>query len=81
MLQDLALEGATVVKSRVEFKNRVASSAEIYAAGTHLEDLQPREVFQKLLTQEAFDHETQQLLQEAFEELLDQQLNQAQYED
>ncbi|HAK80129.1 MAG TPA: exonuclease sbcCD subunit D [Runella sp.] len=58
-----------IIKPRLSFTNRTQGADELYLTGTSIQDLSPNEVFQKRLTAENLDEETQQLLAEAFEEL------------
>lgn len=58
-----------IIKPRLSFTNRTQGADELYLTGTSIQDLTPKEVFQKRLTAENLDEETQQLLAEAFDEL------------
>ncbi len=58
-----------IIKPRLSFSNRTQGADELYLTGTSIQDLTPKEVFQKRLLTENIDEETQQLLAEAFEEL------------
>ena len=72
LVQEFETEGAEIVKHRATFKNRVQGASELYESSKQLEDLKPREVFEKRLEREDFDQETKKLVNEAFDEILEE---------
>lgn len=72
LVQDFNAEGAQIVKHRATFKNQVQGSSQLFSSSEELEDLQPSEVFEKLLEREDFDKDTNQLIMEAFDEILEE---------
>lgn len=72
LVRDFDVEGAEIVKHRADFKSRVYGSAELYDSTQELEDLKPAEVFEKRLEKESFDQETENLVREAFLEVLEE---------
>lgn len=60
-----------IIKPRLTYENRIKEADELFAIGTEIEDLSPREVFNRRLESESLDEETRALLQEAFDELID----------
>lgn len=63
-------EGFEIVKHRIRFENQVKGTANLFTQNEHLEDLKPREVFEKRLAMEQLDANTTGLLLEAFYEIL-----------
>ena len=70
MVHEFEKEGVEVVKHRVSFKNAPNRITQHFAVQTELEELQPREVFEKLLKDEIVEEESTQLVWEAFNEIL-----------
>lgn len=58
-----------IIKPRLSFENRTKGADELFMTGTAIQDLSPKDVFQKRLTAESLDDEIKGLLAEAFEEL------------
>ncbi len=71
-VNDFDKEGVRVVKHRATFKNRTEGASELFKKGQQLEDLKPLEVFEKRLEKENYDSETQQLLRDAFHQILEE---------
>ena len=69
LIRDFEAAPFKIIKPRLSFTNRTQGADELYVTGTSIQDLTPRDVFQKRLLTENLDEETQQLLAEAFEEL------------
>ncbi|MFZ6050924.1 exonuclease SbcCD subunit D C-terminal domain-containing protein [Halocola ammonii] len=72
LVQEFETEGAEIVKHRASFKNQIHGASELYDSSKQLEDLKPREVFEKRLDREDFDEETRKLVSEAFDEILEE---------
>jgi exonuclease SbcD len=72
LVQNFQAEGIEIVKHRASFKNQLRGSAQLYDGTQQLQDLKPREVFEKRLEHEDYDDETKALLQEAFDEILEE---------
>jgi exonuclease SbcD len=64
-----------IIKPRLTYENRIKEADELFAVGTEIEDLSPREVFNRRLEDENLDEETRSLLQEAFDELINSVLH------
>jgi len=67
---EFEMEGVEIVKHRATFKNIVQGSSELFNPSQELEDLKPVEVFEKRLEREEFDEETNELVRNAFNEIL-----------
>lgn len=72
MVSDFSKEGVEVVKHRVSFKNTPKRMVQHFDGQTELEDLQPREVFEKLLGDRVAEEEKKNLIREAFIEILEE---------
>lgn len=72
MVHEFEKEGVEVVKHRVSFKNTPKKLTQHFIAQTDLEELQPREVFEKLLHDKIVDEESSKLVWEAFNEILEE---------
>jgi DNA repair protein SbcD/Mre11 len=59
-----------IIKPRLTFENRLREADELFAIGTDIENLRPREVFTRRLENETLDEATRALLLEAFDELM-----------
>jgi DNA repair protein SbcD/Mre11 len=71
LLQDkFDAENARIVKSRVNFLNKAQGTDELYAVDQDIEDLEPRDVFDKLVGGEQQDKKSRDLLFDAFDEIL-----------
>lgn len=62
-------ENAIVVKSRIQFQNKTEGTHELYSIEKNIEDLSPKDVFNKRIESESLPEETAALLMEAFEEI------------
>lgn len=65
-------DSAQVLKYRITFSNKPAGTASLYDINVNIEDLKPADVFKRKLENENVDEETSQLLNEAFNELLEE---------
>lgn len=72
LVSDFSKEGVEVVKHRVSFKNTPKRMVQHFDGQTELEDLQPREVFEKLLGDRVAEEEKKNLIREAFIEILEE---------
>ncbi|TDB63756.1 exonuclease subunit SbcD [Arundinibacter roseus] len=70
LLREFEKASFKIIKPRLTFENRLKDADELYAVGTDIEDLNPRDVFMRRLESETLDEDTRQLLLEAFEELV-----------
>lgn len=70
MLSEFENASFRIVKPRLTFENRSKEAADLFVTGTEIEDLSPRQVFQKRMEQESLSEEARQKLLEAFDELL-----------
>ena len=61
-----------ILKSRVEFKEGSKDTSDLFSEGTRIEDITPRDVFAKLMDQQATASDTREILIEAFSDLLDE---------
>lgn len=75
LVQNFAKEGVEIVKHRASFKSRVSGAGELYKDQQQLEDLKPADVFSQLLEQNEFEAQTNELLNEAFLEILEEVQN------
>jgi DNA repair protein SbcD/Mre11 len=63
------LENALIVKSRIQFKNKVSGTNELYSIDKNIDELAPKDIFLKRIEAEALSEESKALLIEAFEEI------------
>lgn len=70
MLREFEKSPFRIVKPRLTFENRRKDAADLFATGTEIEDLSPRQVFLKRMESEVLSDETRESLLGAFEELL-----------
>lgn len=61
---------AEVVKQRITFKNKIGGSSALYEETVSIDELMPEEVFRKKMEKENLSDEQQQMLREAFTEIL-----------
>mgnify|MGYP000737109380 CR=1 FL=1 len=61
-----------ILKSKTIFDEGTKDTADLFQEGENIEDLQPQEVFSKLLDQEEIDEDKTAMLMEAFVELLEE---------
>jgi exonuclease SbcD len=71
-VSDFNEKGVRVVKHRATFKKRTEGASELFKRGQQLEDLKPLEVFEKRLEKEDYSSETQQMLRDAFHQILEE---------
>ena len=60
-----------ILKGPINFQSGARDTADLFVEGTHVEDLKPIDVFFKRLEQEEISDETENILKEAFLELLE----------
>jgi exonuclease SbcD len=75
LLREFDKASFRIIKPRLTYENRIKEADELFAVGTEIEDLSPRDVFNRRLESEDLDEETRSLLQEAFDELMNSVLN------
>lgn len=61
-----------IIKERTSYSESPTHLSELYHEGTHVEDLSPQEVFDRLLDTEAFAADTEAELRSAFQSLLEE---------
>ena len=71
LIQNFNNPGFEIVKSRVNFKNKLSGASELYAGAPQLEDLKPREVFLELLAKHEYNSAVNQEILGAFDELME----------
>jgi DNA repair protein SbcD/Mre11 len=64
-------DNASIIKHRIQFKNKVEGTAKLYSISQHIEDLKPRDVFIKRLESEPLMPKSRTMILEAFEEILE----------
>lgn len=64
-------ESFTILKSKTTFSSGAKDTADLFHEGESIEDLTPTEVFAKRVESEELDSETENLLKEAYQELLE----------
>ena len=72
LVDNFKVEGYEIVKHRASFENKISGSGELYEEKQQLEDLQPLDVFQKLVDKQEEDEETRKELMSAFNEILEE---------
>ncbi|WP_339652486.1 exonuclease SbcCD subunit D C-terminal domain-containing protein [uncultured Salegentibacter sp.] len=72
LVDNFKVEGYEIVKHRATFENKISGSGELYEQKQQLEDLQPLDVFQKLVDKQEEDEETRKELMSAFNEILEE---------
>ncbi|MCE7993193.1 MAG: exonuclease subunit SbcD [Roseivirga sp.] len=75
-VEDLKTEYAhnerfTILKSKTTFRSGAKDTADLFHEGENIEDLTPTEVFAKRVESEELDSQTESLLKEAYQELLE----------
>ncbi len=71
LIQNFNSPGFEIVKSRVNFKNKLSGASELYAGTPQLEDLKPREVFLELLAKQPYETDISKEILGAFDELME----------
>jgi len=61
----------TILKPRIIFEEGAKDTSILFEEGIHIEDLKPLDVFSKLMDHQCIESDEQELLKEAFIELLD----------
>jgi len=72
LIQNFNSPGFEIVKSRVNFKNKLSGASELYAGTPQLEDLKPREVFLELLANHEYETDINNEILGAFDELMEE---------
>ncbi len=72
LIQNFNSPGFEIVKSRVNFKNKLSGASELYAGTPQLEDLKPREVFLELLANHEYETDINKEILGAFDELMEE---------
>ncbi len=72
LVSEFSMETMEIMKSRIRFLNKTSGTAEIYNAGTSIEELEPSEVFERRMENDNLDEDTVLMLKEAFAELLEE---------
>ncbi|NJY62715.1 exonuclease subunit SbcD [Salinimicrobium sp. CDJ15-81-2] len=63
-------EGYKIVKHRANFENQLKGASQVFAPSQQLQDLEPKDVFVKLIEKHEYDEKTRGEILSAFEELL-----------
>ena len=63
-------EGYKIVKHRANFENQLKGASQAFESGQQLQDLQPKDVFMKLIEKHEYDEATRGEILSAFDELL-----------
>ncbi len=71
MVTGFSMAGYEIVKHRATFVEKLGSASQLYAENTQLEDLEPKDVFQKCIDQHEYEPQTRQEILSAFDELLE----------
>ncbi len=71
LVTGFAKVGYEIVKHRATFVEQQRTASQLYAENTQLEDLEPKDVFQKRIDQHGYEPETKQEILSAFDELLE----------
>jgi exonuclease SbcD len=71
---EFSRENFGIIKSKIRFLNRTTGTADLYDAGTGIEELEPSEVLERKIENDNLDENTTRLLKEAFAELLEEVL-------
>ena len=61
----------SILKNKITFEKGQNDTSDLFTQGEHIEDLTPKDVFNKKLESEEIDPEKSQILQEAFLEILE----------
>lgn len=75
LVQDYKREGVEIVKHRATFMKRIEGSGQLYDEEQQLQDLKPEDVFYQMLAQQDWEEENNNLLKDAFQEILEQLQN------
>ncbi|MDH5381318.1 MAG: exonuclease SbcCD subunit D C-terminal domain-containing protein [Cyclobacteriaceae bacterium] len=70
LVESFKPEKARIIKYRYAFNSRMEGTAQIFESNSGIEDLNPQEVFHRKLDAESFDEKARNLLEEAFNEIL-----------
>ena len=60
-----------ILKQKTSFQNQGLNTAELFEQGTSIEELKPKDVFERKIDSEELDEESRKLLLEAFTELME----------
>lgn len=71
LIQNFDKPGYVIVKQWINFTKEIKGAGELYKSTQQLEDLQPKEVFQKLINDQQFNAEELNEVLSAFDELLE----------
>ena len=75
LVSEFTLGKTEIIKSRIRFLNRTTGTADLFDAGTGIEELQPSEVLDRKIENDYLDENTARMLKEAFAELLEEVLH------
>jgi exonuclease SbcD len=71
IINEFKTMGYEIVKHKTEFKHQLRGSSEIFGQHSHLEDLQPKDIFSKMIDSHQYDAKTRTEVLDAFQELLE----------
>lgn len=73
--EEFKAENTHILKSRIRFLKRIGGTDELYSVEQDIDDLAPRDVFNRRLENEEMNDETKTLLMDAFDEILERVLS------
>lgn len=71
LVDQFQTDGFEIVKQRVQFKNQIDGSSQLYHEEQQLEDLKPRDVFAELIATHHYAEDDQHEIMAAFDEILE----------
>jgi exonuclease SbcD len=71
LVDQFQIEGFEIVKQRVQFKNQIEGSSQLYDEDQQLEDLKPKDVFAELIATHQYSKDDQNEIMAAFDEILE----------
>ncbi|WP_299156213.1 exonuclease subunit SbcD [uncultured Christiangramia sp.] len=71
LVDQFQTDGFEIVKQRVQFKNQIEGSSQLYDEDQQLEDLKPKDVFAELIATHQYSKDDQNEIMAAFDEILE----------
>lgn len=71
LVDQFKTEGFEIVKQRIQFKNQIEGSSQLYDEDQQLEDLKPKDVFAELIATHQYSKDDQNEIMAAFDEILE----------
>ena len=72
LVDQFQTDGFEIVKQRVQFKNQIEGSSQLYDEDQQLEDLKPKDVFAELIATHQYSRDDQNEIIAAFDEILEE---------